>query len=204
MLLRLLCVYFSVCSAIYQEFYSQDTTCSGHPTVKYTSNLGCEFAGQDSVCINFINYTGFITTCPESVVLPPKWASIQVWASSTTCSGLPDFTISTPPNTCSGYWLGPTIELDCHKSLIKECEEDSATCEECPSTRVDARGICTVGSPIQYFSMASYIFTCPHTCKSHEPVAVVESGIPSNASRIPSSILLLCIYIWIFLEIVYT
>ena len=130
-------------------------------------------------------------------------ASIQIWASSDTCSGQPDFSISIPPNKCSGYWLGPTIQLDCESSSIKECLDGAATCHHCPSKTIDASGKCVAGSSIEYFPMASYIFTCPHTCKSHEPEAVVESGNPSSASRIPSSIVLFGIYIWIFLEIVY-
>lgn len=195
-------VFLITGDAIYQEFYSEDLTCSGHPTVKYASNLACAYGGKDSVCTNFVNLTAYITTCPEVVVLPPKWASIQIWASTTTCSGQPDFTISAPPNKCTGYWLGPTLQFDCDSSSIKECFDDAATCDSCPSKPVDASGKCAVGSPIQYFPMASYIFTCPHICKS-QPSPIVESGIPSDASRIPSSIVLLGIFVWIFLEICY-
>jgi len=178
-------VFLLTGDAIYQEFYSEDLTCSDRPTVKYASNLGCPYGGQDSVCINFINYTGFVTTCPEIVVFPPKWASIQIWADSVECSGQPDFAISIPPNKCSGYWLGPTMQLDCDRSSIKECLDGAATCGHCPSKPVDASGKCAVGSPVEYFPMASYIFTCP--CKSHEQSSItpiLEAGTPSSTATI--------------------
>jgi hypothetical protein len=168
MLLFPLFVFFAVGNSIYQEFYSQDLTCVGRPTVKFVSNRACSTNDVPSVCINFINITGFITTCPEVVVLPPSWASIQVWASSLNCSGQPDFVIATPPNECSGYWEGPTVQLDCDRGKIKECVEDEPTCRDCPSKEVIANGMCHTGHPIQYFPMASYIFTCPQTCQHHD------------------------------------
>jgi hypothetical protein len=161
-------VFFVVGNSVYQEYFSQDLTCVGRPTVKYVSNRACSVYDIQSVCINFINITGSITTCPEVVVLPPNWASVQVWASSLNCSGLPDFVIATPPNECTGYWEGPTVQLDCERSRIRECLDLAATCGDCPAKEVNANGMCHAGTPIQYFPMASYIFTCPQTCRHHE------------------------------------
>jgi len=167
-------LFFVGAHSIYQEFYSQDLNCSGPPTVRFVPNRACdtEAGGATGACLNFLNLTGTITSCPETVVMPPNWASIQAWASTTTCSGFPDYTIALPPNRCSGYWGGPTMQLDCATNSIKECEEDSATCEHCPSRPADARGICAVGNPTLNLPIASYIFTCPprhETCGLHEP-----------------------------------
>lgn len=181
-------VFLAPGHSIYQEFYSQDLNCSGRPTVKYASNLACGEEGFEPGCTNFLGLIGYTTTCPEIVVLPPNWASIQVWAGTTTCSGQPDFAIALPPNTCSGYWLGPTIQVDCLTSSIRQCLDSAPDCSQCPSSPADTRGLCTSGNLITNFSSASYILTCPRPCQSHE-TGIVESGVPSRTWFLSPSVL---------------
>ena len=149
-------------NGIYQEFYSQDLTCSsGQPSVRFVPNRACSTEAVIGTCINTFNLSGSITTCPETVVLPPHWASLQAWATNAACAGLADYTISMPPNTCSGYWGGPTMQLDCATHSIRECLDEAATCHNCPSRAANAHGICVAGNPTLNLPMASYIFTCP-------------------------------------------
>jgi hypothetical protein len=162
----LIVVFLATAHGIYQEFYSQDLTCSGaQPSVRFVPNRACSteaVAGITlGVCVNAFNLSGSITTCPETVVLPPHWASLQGWAGNALCAGLPDYTIAMPANTCSGYWDGPTMELDCAVHAVRECAEDEATCQGCPSRAANARGTCAAGNPTLNLPMASYIFTCP-------------------------------------------
>jgi hypothetical protein len=152
-----------------QEFYSEDLTCSGKPTVKFASNGDCSGPTDSGPsCFNFINITGTTTSCPGAVILPPDWASLQVWASSATCSGIPDFIIAIPANTCSGYWELPTIALDCATSSIRDCTYNVPNCDGCPSQPADSSGNCAVGNPTlgDSFPIQSYVYTCPIVCSS--------------------------------------
>jgi len=179
------------CNGLYQEFYSEDLICSGQPTVRFVPNRACTSFDEQPGCTNFINLTGYKSSCPTAIVLPPTWASIQGWASVSDCSGVPDYTISIPPNKCSGYWDGPTMELDCATRSIKECKQDYATCDGCPSKPANADGVCTTGNPTLNFPMLSYIFTCPHRCESHHPTAILESGQSSIGTIIGQFAMLL-------------
>jgi hypothetical protein len=185
--------------AVLRTYYSNDVSCSGKPTVKLASNGDCASFGEP-YCTNFINITGVITTCPGAVIFDPDWASIQVWASSTTCQGIPDYIIAMPANTCSGYWQGPTMSLDCASSSVRDCQGYIVpTCDECPSHRVDNSGRCTIGNPtsMDTFSSSSYVFTCPRVCHEHGE-AVAEAGKPSSAATDAILIVLLLSVIWFF------
>lgn len=167
MIWLLFCAFILGGDSLYQEFYSGDLTCTGQPTVKYVPNRACgsDSNGPEGECVNFLglNITGAITSCPETVVMPRNWATLQGWSLSETCAGFPDYTIAIPPNTCSGYWDGPTMQLDCANSAIKECLDEAPLngCENCPSKPANASGLCVVGNPTSNFPMIAYIFTCP-------------------------------------------
>jgi hypothetical protein len=194
-IILVLSVFLLVGKSVYQEFYSEDLTCSGKPTVKFIPKRACSTSTVEPTCLNFINISGSITTCPDTVVLPPDWASLQGWGSSESCSGLADYTIAIPPNKCSGYWDGPTMQLDCVTSSIKQCEDDAANCHQCPSKPANSKGVCTAGNPTLNFPMASYIFTCPHSCPTHH---IANSFDAPNPASTTSFTMLLITIVFIF------
>lgn len=164
-------IFLVGCGGVLQGFYSGDLECKGNPTIYLESKGNC----LPTPCLNFVNITGAIKSCPKVAIHPPGWVTMRIWASSTSCGGSPDHSISIPPDTCSGYWAGPTIQIDCSTSSLRDCFQNVPTCEECPLSTIDTTGSCIEGNPTISFTIASYEITCPSA-----EITIASATKPAN------------------------
>lgn len=162
-----------------QIFWSGNPTCNAPPTLNlYTTAGTC----TPALCSSMGGLAGTQTNCPTSFPGAGRGASIQVWSTSTTCSGQPDSILVLQNDTCSGYWSGATVQLNCAGSgSITDCGAAKASCVGCPSKPATKTGVCVAGNPTTSFTIASYIFTCP-----------------SGATLLGASWLMICILAFVF------
>jgi hypothetical protein len=142
-----------------QKFYSQDVTCSKQETLWFISQSGTCTA---AACSNLNGITGSSTVCPGgSVTFPAGWTYVEIWQSSTTCSGASLGIVALPADTCSGIWTSSTIKLNCATGTINDCSASVASCTGCSSKPATSGGGCVAGDPTSSLGITSYKWTCP-------------------------------------------
>ena len=146
------------------KFYSQDLTCSKQETLWYiTQPATCT---PSATCTNLNGQTASRVECPSVTNFPSGWSFIEVWASSSTCSGVSSAFVAAPSNTCSGIWTSATIMLACGTGTtgvgsILDALQSTASCGGATSKTATKGGNCQTGNPTTSFSIASYKWTCP-------------------------------------------
>lgn len=144
--------------ATLQTFYSGSISCPSSPRIRLISSIPCNAA----TCADLNGLAKVTTECTNTYDRPPAGVSLEVWATSTTCGGAPDSIVYMTNFTCSGFWSGATILMNCGGTgSIQDCGASVASCNGCPSKPATKGGACITGNPTTSFAIASYKFTCP-------------------------------------------
>jgi hypothetical protein len=147
------------------KFYSQDTTCSNQETLWYVTQVTT--CTPSSSCTNLNGMVGQMILCPPSITFPTGWSSIEIWQSSTTCSGASTAFAAMPANGCSGIWTSSTFSLICGTNssiltgAIQDCSASMSTCGGCSVKQATKGGTCVSGNPTTSLPISSYKWTCP-------------------------------------------
>lgn len=182
-MIALILFLFNVQGAIQiTKFYSQDLTCSSTETLWYvTQPASCTPTG----CGNLNGQTATSVSCQGTLNFPPDWTFIEVWQTSTTCSGASTAFAATPSNACSGVWTSSTFSMLCgttnsSSGFIVDCAASSPSCNGCASKPATKGGVCISGNPTTTLPISSYKWTCP-------AITTTTSGLTTTTTTTTTS-----------------
>lgn len=171
-----------------EKYYSLDTTCSNY----FTSWLVIEVATctPTVTCENLNNNAGRITTCSTLLpTFPDGWVKFYAYQ-TLDCSG-PVAITGAPLATCTGYWVGSAVKVNCVGSACRvwNCAMALSSCDGCPSQDTNGIDVCITGNPTSGYPMLAFKispppFTTTATTLSSTtaPVNNTNTTIPAQAS----------------------
>lgn len=141
------------------QFFSNDLTCSNAFTaMQIVQSASCT---PSSTCTNVNNNFGSKVSC---VTAPPQypsgWAALEIWVSSSGCSGTSDGILVAPADTCTGKWSLATMQMNCSNNVILDCSATVSGCGGCSSKSATQGGSCVTGNPVTSLAVQSYKWTC--------------------------------------------
>lgn len=145
-------------ATVVTKYYSGDVGCTRTPSLIFVTQAS---TCTPSMCTNLNAQAGRTIECPSGAFsYPTGWIYAETWTTSNACGGTPDAVLSTPNNTCSGFWPGATFTMSCQNTLIYDCGISTQTCGACPSKPFVKTGACTSGNPTTNFAISSYKLDC--------------------------------------------
>jgi hypothetical protein len=194
MLILFLLLAFSDVNAVFKtdKYYSQDVTCSNYFTSWFVSQVTT--CTPVATCENLNGVVGRITTCTATApTFPDGWVTFTSYQ-TLDCSDA-GVIMSAPLATCTGYWVGSPVSLNCVGSACRltNCAQALQSCAGCPSQDTNGINTCVQGNPTSGYTMLAFNiapppFTTarPTTTGATTTTAVVINGTTATPTTNPA------------------
>jgi hypothetical protein len=189
MFVFVLCFIVGVFSATFkvEKYYSQDVTCSNYYTSWFVTPVTSCVAV--STCENLNNNAGRIVECVGSLpTFPDGWVTFSAYQ-TIDCTGNVAI-MAAPLATCTGYWIGSPVQVNCAGSQCRviNCGAAQASCAGCPYQDTNGTNVCIRGNPTSGYTMLSYSiapppFTTARTTTSTRANNVTTAPANVNTTR---------------------
>lgn len=162
-----------------EKYYSQDTTCSNYYTSWFVSQVTSCTAAPG--CENLNNNAGRIVECATSIpTFPDGWVTFSAYQTAD-CTGNVGI-MAAPLATCTGYWIGSAVQINCVGSQCRvfNCGLAQQTCLGCPYQDTNGINTCITGNPTTGYTMLSYKIAPPAFTTTRTTTASGATTAPAN------------------------